>query len=84
MAARCEHPIVVPELGAGPSPIQVCTWLTLLGETVHQGDRIVELSLPGMTFDINSPVGGRLIALVKTIGDVVKTGDILGIVMTDD
>ncbi|MDB5338681.1 MAG: hypothetical protein JWN70_4300, partial [Planctomycetaceae bacterium] len=49
-----------------------------LGETVHEGDRIVELSLPGMTFDINSPADGQLISIDKTLGSEVHPGDILG------
>ena len=70
--------ISVPELGAGTLRVRVCSWLAALGETVHEGDRLVELSLPGMTFDINSPADGQLTSIDKTLGTEVHPGDILG------
>ena len=73
-----EYDITVPDIGAGDLRVQVCSWLAQLGETVHEGDRIVELSLPGLTFDINSPADGQLIAMEKTTGDEVREGDVLG------
>lgn len=81
-----EYAITVPDLGAGDLPVQVCSWLAQLGETVHEGDRIVELSLPGLTFDINSPADGQLIAMEKSTGDEVRQSDVLGklLSMNDD
>lgn len=78
MTSPVEHCIQVPDLGAGTLRVQVCSWLAELGETVHEGDRIVELSLPGMTFDMNAPADGRLISIDKTVGAEVQPGDILG------
>ena len=81
-----EYVITVPNIGAGDLRVQVCSWLAQLGETVHEGDRIVELSLPGLTFDINSPADGQLIAIDKSTGDDVLQGDVLGklLLMNDD
>ena len=73
-----EHDITVPDLGAGKLPVRVCSWLVQIGETIHEGDRIVELSLPGVTFDIHSPADGQLIAMEKSTGDEVRQGDVLG------
>lgn len=70
--------ISVPELGAGTLRVRVCSWLAALGETVHEGDRLVELSLPGMTFDISSPADGTLVSIDKPIGTEVHPGDHLG------
>ncbi|MES2788385.1 MAG: biotin/lipoyl-containing protein [Planctomycetota bacterium] len=78
MPPPAEYNIIVPDVGAGTLRIRVCSWLAELGETVREGDRIVELSLPGMTFDINSPADGLLIAIDKTLGTEVHPGDILG------
>lgn len=78
MSPTSEHTITVPDIGAKTLRVRVCSWLAELGETLHEGDRIVELSLPGMTFDINSPAGGRLISIDKTSGSEVHPGDILG------
>ena len=78
MSSRTEHPITVPDIGAKSLPVRVCSWLAELGETVRGGDRIVELSLPGMTFDIHSPADGQLISIEKTLGTEVHPGDLLG------
>lgn len=78
MDAPAQHLITVPDLGAGTLRVQVCSWLATLGEQVREGDRIVELSLPGITFDVPSPADGRLIAIDKNLGDDVHPGDVLG------
>ncbi len=79
MQHQPELDIIVPELGAGSLRVRVCSWLAALGETVHEGDRLVELSLPGMTFDINSPADGRLVAIEMNVGTEVHPGDRLGL-----
>lgn len=71
-------PLVVPELGAGDLPIRISTWLVDLGDDVLAGDRVVELVLPGMTFDVASPVSGRLIRIEKYSDSAVRAGDCLG------
>ena len=78
MVPSTELDIIVPELGAGSLRVRVCSWLAVLGETVHEGDRLVELSLPGMTFDINSPADGTLVSIDKPIGTEIHPGDLLG------
>ncbi|MFO1019674.1 MAG: biotin/lipoyl-containing protein [Planctomycetales bacterium] len=71
-------PLLVPELGAGQLPIRVSTWLVDLGDDVLAGDRVVELGLPGMTFDVSSPASGRLVRIEKYSDAAVHTGDCLG------
>jgi len=78
MSQPAELDIIVPELGAGSLRVRISSWLAELGETVHEGDRLVELSLPGMTFDINSPSDGTLISIDRPIGTEVHPGDHLG------
>lgn len=73
-----ESLVRLPDIGAASLPIRVSTWLVQLGEEVRIGDRIVELVLPGLTFDVPSPVNGRLIWICANSGDVVKAGDVLG------
>jgi len=70
--------LILPEIGAGQLPIQISSWLVALGENVLEGDRIVELVLPGITFDVNAPADGRLVRIEKFSGAVVNEGDLLG------
>ena len=78
MESPHEFLITVPELGARALRVQVCSWLAALGENVREGDRLVELSLPGMTFDIPAPADGRLMVIEKNMGEAVQPGDVLG------
>ena len=42
------------------------------------GEQVVELLLPGMTFDVFAPSAGVLTRIEKPLNATVKTGDILG------
>ena len=68
-------PLTAPELGA--SDLRVSVWLVEVGDRAEQGERIVELLTPGMTFDVSMPVAGRITAIEKPIGQSVQPGDIL-------
>ena len=72
--------IVLPDLGAGAdeSNVRISAWLAEPGEMILQGDRIVELLIPGMTFDVPAPVSGRLTRIDKFLDAAVSAGDVLG------
>lgn len=78
MQPAVELPIIMPDIGAGRWSVQVCAWLVNLGDQIREGDRLIEVSLPGLTFDVNSPADGQLIAIDKTVGEKVGPGDVLG------
>lgn len=71
-------PLLVPDVGASSEELRLCTWLVNLGEEIIEGDRIVELIIPGMTFDISSPVSGRVVRQERHPESIVKPGDRLG------
>jgi pyruvate/2-oxoglutarate dehydrogenase complex dihydrolipoamide acyltransferase (E2) component len=76
--ADTETEICLPDIGAAQIPLQISSWLVNIGEAIQEGDRIVEVLIPGMTFDINSPRSGVLIRIEKSSGAFVKQGDVLG------
>lgn len=78
MSELREQPITMPDLGAGRWRVQVCSWLAEVGDTIHDGDRLVEVSLPGLTFDVHAPAAGKLVSIEKPIGAEVHPGDVLG------
>jgi pyruvate/2-oxoglutarate dehydrogenase complex dihydrolipoamide acyltransferase (E2) component len=71
-------PIVLPELGADDEPICISCWLVDLSEAVDAGDRVVEVRLEGITFDVAAPAAGILTGIDKTFDMQVLPGDILG------
>lgn len=71
--------IVLPaDLGTAQQALRVSAWFAEVGENVMQGDRVVELLLSGMTFDLAAPIAGRLEGIEKHLDAAVAPGDILG------
>ena len=71
-------PIPLPDLGTAGEPVRVCCWLVEAGEDVDIGDRLVEVLVRGITFDVASPVTGTIVGIEKSLNAVVSTGDVLG------
>ncbi len=72
-----------PDLGSA-EPVQVSAWLVNVGETVLEGDRLVELLLPGVTYDVPSPVTGRLVEAAVPLNASVVAGDLLARIDTNE
>jgi pyruvate/2-oxoglutarate dehydrogenase complex dihydrolipoamide acyltransferase (E2) component len=75
--------IVLPDLGAGDDAIRVGCWLVEPGESVCEGDRLIELLLPGMTFDVAAPVSGVLARIECPFDATVRPGTVLGWIETE-
>ena len=53
--------VILPDLGTGPDvPIVVSHWFAARGDRVWEGERLVEVLVGPATFDVSSPVTGRL------------------------
>ncbi|HEY4258652.1 MAG TPA: lipoyl domain-containing protein [Schlesneria sp.] len=76
-------PITVPDLGAGDDKIRISAWLVDVGQTVVAGDNVVEVLVPGITFDIQASQTGELIELVKAVDEFVAPNDIVGWIAVD-
>lgn len=72
------QPITLPDLGANERPIRVSTWLTQIGKEVLAGEALVEVSLNGITFDVEAPVSGQLRRIVRFENDVIEVDGVLG------
>lgn len=64
----------LPDLG-GSAVLTV--WYVRAGERVVAGDRVAEVSLPGIVVDIPTDTSGRLAVVHKFPGDRVEPGDTL-------
>jgi pyruvate/2-oxoglutarate dehydrogenase complex dihydrolipoamide acyltransferase (E2) component len=73
--------IVLPELGAGPLVLSV--WFADLGDTVYEGDRLVEVLAGGATFDVSAPATGQLAEKRALPDDRLTLGQVLGAVAVD-
>ena len=80
-----QAPIVLPDVGIETGTEMVVSfWFADEGEEVLEGDRLVEILAGPVTFDISAPTTGRLVQVRLAEDDVVHTGDILGLVETDE
>ena len=77
--------VILPDLGTGPDvPIIVSHWFVGRGGRVWEGDRLVEVLVGPATFDVPSPVTGRLAEIRGLEDDRVESGSVLGLVATTD
>ncbi len=72
------HEIIVPELAESTVEATVASWLKKDGEVVSKGDVIIELDTDKVSLEIVSPSNGTIKEVKKSVGDVVKVGEILG------
>ena len=77
-------PLVLPELGAGNGELRVSCWLVDLGDAVGVGDRIVEILFDGITFDVTAEKSGKVTRIDKSLESIVRAGDVLGWIETDE
>jgi pyruvate/2-oxoglutarate dehydrogenase complex dihydrolipoamide acyltransferase (E2) component len=74
--------ILLPELGA--EPVTLSAWFADPGDTVFEGDRLVEVLANGATFDVPAPATGRLVERRALPDDRLMPGQVLGAVEVDE
>jgi len=72
--------IRVPPLGESLVDAVVGQWLKGEGDTVSRGETVVELETDKVNLDVTAPEDGVLGRIDRQEGDVVKVGDVLGLV----
>jgi pyruvate/2-oxoglutarate dehydrogenase complex dihydrolipoamide acyltransferase (E2) component len=63
----------------GADPVALSLWFAGVGDSVFEGERLVEILASGATFDVSAPVSGKLVERLAWPGDVLRPGQILGI-----
>jgi pyruvate/2-oxoglutarate dehydrogenase complex dihydrolipoamide acyltransferase (E2) component len=77
--------VILPDLGTGPDvPIVVSHWFAARGDRVWEGERLVEVLVGPATFDVSSPVSGRLAEIHGQEDDRVEAGSVLGLIATTE
>jgi pyruvate/2-oxoglutarate dehydrogenase complex dihydrolipoamide acyltransferase (E2) component len=73
-----EAEVILPDLGA--ASVVLSAWLADPGDEVFQGDRLVEVLVGAATFDVAAPATGRLLRQIALANDVLRPGQVLGVV----
>lgn len=79
-----QSPVVLPELGTGDETLRVSCWLVDLGDPIAPGDRLVEILLDGATFDVSASHAGTLARIERPFDSVVRVGDVLGWIESEE
>ena len=59
------------------SKVSVVRWLKQVGEDVRQGEPVVELETEKVSYELDSPVAGRLVKILAEEKAEVPIGDAL-------
>ena len=70
--------IRVPEMGESIVDATVGSWLKHQGDTVQQGEALVELETDKVNVEVSAEKSGVLQQILKREGEVVAVGDVLG------
>lgn len=77
--------VELPEVeGNNGDEATVSFWYVEEDEEVEEGEDIAEMITEKTTFNVTAPVSGRLVEIFAQEGDVVKIGDIMAILETED
>jgi len=72
--------VILPELGEGIEGANITYWYFKEGDTVKEGEDIVELATDKAAFNLPSPCTGVLTQILFYEGDTVKVGAALAII----
>ncbi len=72
--------IRVPEMGESVVDATIGSWLKHQGDTVQQGEVLVELETDKVNVEVSAEQSGVLQQILKQEGEVVTVGDVLGMI----
>jgi len=70
--------IKVPELGEEVKEITVSFWYHKEGDSLKEGEKLLEVYSDKANFSINSPFSGKLLKIRSVEGIKVKIGETVG------
>jgi len=74
----------LPKMGEGVEEATITNWLKNVGDKIEIDDSIVEIATDKVDSDIVSEVSGKLLSRKFNVNDVVKIGDIIATIETNE
>ena len=76
--------IRLPQWGMGMREGTIVQWLKKEGESVNQGEPLVEVLIDKINTEIESPASGVLRKIVAQVDDTVPVGETMAVIGTAD
>jgi len=73
------HVFILPDVGEGIVEAEITEWYVKPGDTVDDGDLIVDIMTDKATVEIPAPVSGRVVATTGEAGDMIAVGTKLAV-----
>ncbi len=67
----------IPQVGDSITEVMISRWLKQPGDMVKMDEPIVELETDKANVEVPSPVGGKLVSIVKPAGKMAKVGEVV-------
>lgn len=64
--------VLLPQFGMGMQDGEVVRWLKAVGDTVAEGEPLVEIEAAKTTVEVPAPAGGTLIEIAAEEGETVE------------
>lgn len=71
-------PLRVPASGESIQEVYIGGWRKAEGESVREGEAVVELESDKATLELASPVSGTLVRILKREGETAAVGEVIG------
>lgn len=72
--------VTMPEMGEGVIEGTLVKWLIHEGDTIQEGDPILEIETDKVTVEVNAETSGTVQKIIASVGDVVNVGETLAII----
>lgn len=72
--------VKIPELSDGVMNATISMWHYSVGDLVKKDDDLVELVTDKVTFNLPSPITGKVTKIMVNEGETVKAGDVIAII----
>ena len=73
-----------PDLGASTGEAEFVVWLKAVGETVTEGEPVLEVQSDKANIEVVASASGILARVLADEGQILKSGDALAVVATAD
>ena len=74
--------VFAPLIGEGVEELSIVEWKKKLGDSVEEGEALVEVESDKVVTEVASPVAGTLLEMMAQGGDTVRAGSVLALVGT--